>query len=41
VVWARGRPDGYLRLRHARLVVVATALPTLVALVVWLWPLAA
>jgi hypothetical protein len=34
VVWARNRPDGDLRVRHARLVLVATALPTLLALIV-------
>ena len=34
VAWARGRPDGDLRVRHARLVLIATALPALLAVVV-------
>jgi hypothetical protein len=34
VAWARGRPDGDLRVRHARLVVIATALPALLAVLV-------
>ncbi len=33
-LWARGRPDGDLRVRHARLVVIATALPVLLAVIV-------
>lgn len=34
VVWARGRPDGDLRVRHARLVILASALPSLLAVLV-------
>jgi len=34
VVWARGRPDRDLRVRHARLVILATALPALLAVLV-------
>jgi hypothetical protein len=34
VVWARGRPDGDLRVRHARLVLIASALPALLAVLV-------
>jgi len=33
-LWARDRPDGDLRVRHARLVVIATALPTVLAVIV-------
>jgi hypothetical protein len=34
IVWARGRPDGDMRVRHARLVIIATALPALLAVLV-------
>ncbi len=34
IVWARGRPDGDLRVRHGRLVILATSLPALLAVLV-------